>query len=145
VAVGLLLVATVFGLIVQNSVSAQLGFDYATPQISLTYEPFLITRVAPGSAMARAGMRVNDRVLLDDVSKLYALLIFSQGGTASIPIERGGRARTVVVRVPALKLPLSAGMRRLLYRRYSWRPFRCLVCGIGEARVAERVESRPAS
>ncbi len=118
VAVALLLVVAVGYSIVQDSVNAQLGFDYATPEVSFAYEPFLITRVDPERAMARAGMQVDDRVLLDDVSKLYALLISRQGDSASIPIERDGRARTMIVRVPPLRLPLSPGLRRLLYGRY---------------------------
>jgi hypothetical protein len=113
-----LLLMTACGLLVQGSVNAQLGFDYATPQLKWNYEPFLITRVEPGGVMARAGLRVDDRVLLDDVSKLYALLIRGQGGTAEFPIERDGRARTVMVRVPRMRLPLSEWLLRLLYGPY---------------------------
>jgi hypothetical protein len=113
-----LLVAAILYLIVQDSVNTQLGFDYATPRVSWNDEPFLISRVDSGGVMASAGLREDDRVRLDDVSSLYALLIHSQGGTASIPIERDGRASTVVVRVPRMTLPLSAGLRRFLYGRY---------------------------
>jgi hypothetical protein len=105
-------------LVVQHSVNAQLGFDYATPRMSWHEERFVITRVDPGGAMALAGLRVDDQVQLDDVSELYALLIRGQGGTASIPVTRDGRARTVVARVPRMKLPLSPGLRRLMYGGY---------------------------
>ncbi len=115
VAMATLLLAATLHLLVQDTVNTQLGFDYATPQVSWNYEAFVITRVVPGRAMALAGMRENDHVLLDDVSKLYAQLIGSQGGVASISIERDGRKRTVMVRVPTLKLPLSPGLRRFLY------------------------------
>ena len=105
-------------LIVQGSVNAQLGFDYATPQLKWNDEPFLITRVDAGGVMERAGLRVDDRMMLDDVSKLYALLIRSQGGAVGVLIVRDGQARIVVVRVPQMRLPFSAGVRRLLYGRY---------------------------
>ena len=107
---------------IQDRVNAQLGFDYATPQLAWNYEPFLITRVDPGRAMSLAGIREGDRVLFADVSDLYGRLIINQGGVARIPIERGGRSRYALVRVPSLKLPFPQEIRQLLYRpRLPWR------------------------
>jgi hypothetical protein len=117
-AIMLLLAVASLYLIVQHSVNTQLGFDYATPRVSWREERFVITCVDPGGVMAAAGLRVDDLVQFDDVSELYARLIRSEGGTASIPVMREGRTRAVVVRVPRMKLPLSPGLRRLLYGGY---------------------------
>ena len=105
-------------LAIQNSINAQLGFDYSTPQIRWNYEPFLIARVDRGGIMARSGMLVDDRVMFDDVSTLYALLISRQGARARIPIERRGTPLEIVVRVPPMRLPFSPRLRRLIYGSY---------------------------
>lgn len=102
-------------LAVQASVNAQIGFDYATPQVSWHEEVFLITRIVPGRPMALAGVEEGDRVRFDDVSHLYAALICHQGGVAHIPITSHGQDRDAAVHVPPMKLPFSTGFRKWLY------------------------------
>jgi len=90
-------------LILQAQVSSQMGFSYATPYEGRD-EVFVITRVVPGKPAHSGGLRAGDYVRFRSVDNLYHLLVFNQGKTVSIPIQRGRRRLGIQVRVSELKL-----------------------------------------
>jgi len=92
-------------LITEHQVNKQLGFRYATPDTP-EGEFFIITKVIPGGVMERAGLKAEDRVLMNSVPKLYRLLIRYQGGEADFRILREAKEVTIRVRVPEMELLL---------------------------------------
>ncbi len=90
-------------LITEHQVNKQLGFRYATPDTP-EGEFFIITKVVPGGVMDRAGLKAEDRVLMNSVPKLYRLLIRNQGGEAEFNILRDKKEITIRVRVPEMEL-----------------------------------------
>lgn len=97
-----------FELITEHQVNKQLGFRYATPDTP-EGEFFIITRVVPEGVMDRAGLKVEDRVLMNSVPRLYRLLIRNQGGEAEFNILRDKKEITIRVRVPEMELLLRRG------------------------------------
>jgi hypothetical protein len=61
-----------------HKVNKQTWFNYATPETP-EGEPFSITKVVPGKAMDKAGLKRNDVVQMRNTSDLYRLLINNQG------------------------------------------------------------------
>jgi hypothetical protein len=90
-------------LITEHQVNKQLGFSTATPDTP-EGEFFIITKVVPEGVMDRAGLKVEDRVLMNSVPKLYRLLISNQGGKAEFNILRDKKEITIRVRVPEMEL-----------------------------------------
>jgi predicted metalloprotease with PDZ domain len=95
----------VFTLITEHQVNKQLGFGYATPDTP-EGEFFVITKVVPGGIMDKAGLRPDDRVLMQATSDLYKLLIDSQGLEASFLVLRNKKKVTIKLKVPEMELPL---------------------------------------
>ena len=95
-------------LITEHQVNMQLGFRYATPDTP-EGEFFIITKVVPGGVMDRAGLKAEDRILMNSVPKLYRLLISNQGGEAEFKILRDKKEITMRVNVPEMELPLKRG------------------------------------
>jgi hypothetical protein len=93
-------------LITQHQVNKQMGFNYATPETP-EGEFFEITKVVPGGTMDKAGLKPDDRVLMNSTNKLYRLLIMNQGGEAEFIILRNEEEITIRVKVPVMKLPLK--------------------------------------
>jgi hypothetical protein len=95
-------------LITEHQVNRQLGFSYATPETP-EGEFFIITKVVPGGVMDRAGLNVEDRVLMNSAPKLYRILIRNQGGEAEFKILRDKNEISIRVRVPEMELLLRRG------------------------------------
>jgi hypothetical protein len=101
----LFFVQLTLALITEHQVNMKLGFSYATPDIP-EGEFFIITKVVPGGIMAKAGIKVGDRVLLDSTFKLYRILIRNQGREAEFMILRDEKEITIRVKVPEIELTL---------------------------------------
>ena len=92
-------------LITEHQVNKQLGFGYATPETP-EGEFFIITKVVPDGIMDKAGLKPDDRVLMNSTLKLYKLLIKNQGGEADFQILRDNTEVTIRLKIPAMELPL---------------------------------------
>ena len=57
--------------------------------------------------MDQAGIKLDDQVQMNDVNKLFMLLINNQGMEVFIPVERNKRKIEVKVKVPELDVPLA--------------------------------------
>lgn len=100
----------VLTLITEHQVNKQLGFGYATPDTP-EGEFFVITKVVPGGIMDKAGLKPDDRVLMQTTSDLYRLLIDSQGKEASFSVLRDKKEMDITVKIPEMALPL----RRMVF------------------------------
>ena len=92
-------------LITEHQVNRQLGFSYATPETP-EGEFFIITKVIPGGVMDKAGLKAEDRVLMNSTTSLYKFLIRNQGEEAAFQILRNNKEVTIKLKVPAMELPL---------------------------------------
>ena len=102
----LFFVEITISLITIHHVNKQLGFSYATPDTP-EGELFEIQKVVPGKTMDKAGLKLFDRVQMNDVNDLYRLLIDNQGNEVVIPIKRNKKKIEIKVRVPELDVPLA--------------------------------------
>jgi len=93
-------------LITEHQVNRQLGFSYATPELP-EGELFLVTNVVPGGVMDKAGLRIEDQVLMNSTVRLYRLLIECQSKVAAFQVLRDNTEVTISVKVPAMELPLK--------------------------------------
>lgn len=91
--------------ITTHQVNKQLGFYDATPETP-EGEFFIITKVIPGGVMAKAGLKPDDRILMQAVGHLYRLLINNQGKVVTFLILRDNNEVTIRVKVPEMELPL---------------------------------------
>ena len=82
------------------------GFRYATPDTP-DGELIVITRVAEGKAMDKAGVKPGDEVQMNAVSDLYKLLVNNQGDEVHIPILRDKKIMMISVWVPEMDIPLK--------------------------------------
>jgi hypothetical protein len=96
-------------LLTEHHVNKQLGFNYATPETP-EGEFLVITKVVSGGIMDKAGLKRDDRVLMNSTIKLYRLLIRNQGGETEFNILRDNKEVTIRLKVPAMKLPLRRGV-----------------------------------
>jgi hypothetical protein len=93
-------------LITIYQVNHQLGFSYATPETP-DGEILEIQRVRKGKTMDKAGLKIWDRVLMNNVNDLYRLLIANQGKEIIIPVLRENEKLEIKVIVPELNVPLA--------------------------------------
>jgi len=85
---------------VTNGLLQDLGFDYGTPY-QHGHEVFVITKVEPGKAAARAGVQAGDLITgYADTRLFFGDLERSRGSPIVISLERGGKPIRVTVRVP---------------------------------------------
>ncbi len=93
-------------LITQHHVNMQLGFNYATPDTP-EGELFIITKVIPGQAMDKAGLKPEDRILFRSVEYFYKLLVNNQGKEVVFPVLRNNRVVTIKTKISEMDLPLQ--------------------------------------
>jgi len=92
-------------LITEHHVNKQLGFGNATPDTP-EGEFFVITKVVPGGIMDRAGLKPDDRVLMQATRDLYKLLIDAECKEANFLVLRDNKEVSIKLKVPLMELPL---------------------------------------
>ncbi len=102
-------------LITEHQVNRQLGFRYATPDTP-EGEFFIITKTVPAGVMDKAGLKAEDRVLMNSVPRFYRILIRNQGGEVEFNILRDEKEIVIRVRVPEMDLTLRNRAGRLIQK-----------------------------
>jgi len=97
-----------------NRLEAGLGFrtEDAASHYHNSHLPsaLVVTEVAPGGAMAEAGLREGDLIVSPYLDCLYKSLVLGQGGTVAVRAQRGTERLALQVQVPDLGLP-TRGVR----------------------------------